>query len=458
MATNVSYNGVTYSVPQNANSGWGTSLTAYLVALASGSLTKAGGLVALTADLDLGANYGIKSIFFSDRGTAASAGVVRLSNNTSVAWRNAANDGNLNLTVTAGNLLQFNSANIVTLANGAANTVLKMNSGGTAYEYGTLLNANINASAAIDGSKLVAATGSVAGAVSTSAQTFAGLKTLKNGVNTGAAGTQISGVRDSFSIETTTGAVQFAKYATTSNGMFLYLARANGSAASPAILADTEEIGGMYFYGYGVSSFNLGASIRAIVDGEPGTAGDLSDMPTRLSFSTSANGSSTPTERMNIAPNGAITYANLAGTGTRMVTADTNGLLAASSIVTSGVYTPSSITLSNATGGTIRPANYIRVGQTVYVSGSIEGITTTTTGTDVAVTINELPVTTANFTTTYQASGTGNYGRNSGGIKDSCSVFAVASSQTVQILVESTTAATGGTSCYVYYSYSYQIQ
>lgn len=261
MATNVTYNGVTYSVPQNGNSGWGTQLTAYLVALASGSLTKAGGVVTLTANLDLGANYGIKSIFFSDRGTAASAGIVRLSNNTAVSWRNAANDGNLDLTVNASNALLFNSLPVAALALGAANTVLKMNSGGTAFEYGTLVNANINASAAIaysklnlgtsivnadisasaaiaysklaaltsanilvgsaanvatsvamtgdvtisnagvtaitagsivnadvnasaaiDGSKLVAATNSVAGAVTTDAQSFAGLKTFYNGL------------------------------------------------------------------------------------------------------------------------------------------------------------------------------------------------------------------------------------------------------------------------------------
>lgn len=261
MATNVTYNGVTYSVPQNGNSGWGTQLTAYLVALASGSLTKAGGVVTLTANLDLGANYGIKSIFFSDRGTAASAGIFRLSNNTAVSWRNAANDGNLDLTVNSSNVLMFNSLPVAALALGAANTVLKMNSGGTAFEYGTLVNANINASAAIaysklnlgtsivnadisasaaiaysklaaltsanilvgsaanvatsvamtgdvtisnagvtaitagsivnadvnasaaiDGSKLVAATNSVAGAVTTDAQSFAGLKTFYNGL------------------------------------------------------------------------------------------------------------------------------------------------------------------------------------------------------------------------------------------------------------------------------------
>ena len=50
---------------------------------------------------------------------------------------------------------------------------------------GTLVNADINASAAIDGTKLVAASASVAGAVTTGAQTLAGLKTFQDGINTG---------------------------------------------------------------------------------------------------------------------------------------------------------------------------------------------------------------------------------------------------------------------------------
>lgn len=107
MATTVSYNGTNYTVPQTGDSGWGTTLTTYLVALASGSLTKAGGLMTLTAELDLGANFGLKSVYFSARGTPATAGAYRLENNTSVSWRNAANDGNLDLLVNASNNLTW---------------------------------------------------------------------------------------------------------------------------------------------------------------------------------------------------------------------------------------------------------------------------------------------------------------------------------------------------------------
>jgi hypothetical protein len=56
--------------------------------------------------------------------------------------------------------------------------VTMSNAGVNAIASGVIVDADINASAAIAGSKLVAATGSVAGAVTTSAQTFAGDKTF----------------------------------------------------------------------------------------------------------------------------------------------------------------------------------------------------------------------------------------------------------------------------------------
>lgn len=342
MATNVTYNGVTYSVPQNGNSGWGTQLTAYLVALASGSLTKAGGVVTLTANLDLGANYGIKSIFFSDRGTAASAGIFRLSNNTAVSWRNAANDGNLDLTVNASNALLFNSLPIAALALGAANTVLKMNSGGTAFEYGTLVNANINASAAIAYSKLAALT---------SANILVG--------------------------------------------------SAANVATSVAMTGD-------------VTISNAGVTAIASI-------------------------------------------ANLAGTGDRLVQASSTGVLSASLGVSSGTYTPT-FTLSNATNGIARQNNYTRIGNIVHVTGVIDGITTTTTATDVSITLTSLPVATANFSSAYQATGSGKYGRSTGGINEAMSINANSGAQTVVLQVESTLAASAGGSCFAYYSFSYQIQ
>lgn len=154
MATSISLNGTGYSIPAVGEGNWGTSLSAYLVALSTGVLSKAGGAFTLTAEADFGATYGLKTAYLKSRGTTSTTGILRLANAESLAWRNAANSADLALTVSAANVLTFDGAPIVTLALGAASTVLRMNSGGTAYEWAAIVNANIDAAAAIVDTKL----------------------------------------------------------------------------------------------------------------------------------------------------------------------------------------------------------------------------------------------------------------------------------------------------------------
>ncbi len=158
MATPVSLNSVSYSIPAVGEDNWGTDVSNYLIALSTGVLSKAGGAFTLTAEVDLGATYGVKAAYLKSRGVASSTGIVRLANTETVAWRNAANSTDLALTVSASNVLTFNSAPIVTLSLGAADTVLKMNAGGTAYEFGKVANANVADAAGIAVNKLAALT------------------------------------------------------------------------------------------------------------------------------------------------------------------------------------------------------------------------------------------------------------------------------------------------------------
>jgi hypothetical protein len=160
VATNVSLNGTTYAIPETGNGNWGSAVSAYLIALSTGVLAKTGGSFTLTADVDFGATYGLKATKFASRNTPATTGVFRAGNNEALAWRNAANSADLALKVNASNVLEFNGNPLVTLALGTANHVLKMNSGATAYEWGLLANANVDASAAIARSKLAAGTAS----------------------------------------------------------------------------------------------------------------------------------------------------------------------------------------------------------------------------------------------------------------------------------------------------------
>jgi len=169
MGTSVTLNSVSYTIPAVGEGSWGTQVSNYLIALSTGVLQKAGGSFTLTADADFGSGFGLKSLYYKSRGTHSTTGIVRLANAESVGWRNAANSADLLLTVNSSNVLQFNSQPIVTLALGTANYVLKMNSGGTAYEYGLIVNASVDASAAIAYSKLNLATSIVNADISASA-------------------------------------------------------------------------------------------------------------------------------------------------------------------------------------------------------------------------------------------------------------------------------------------------
>ena len=69
------------------------------------------------------------------------------------------------------------------------------------------------------------------------------------------------------------------------------------------VVANADRLGTVGFYGADGTGLVLGALIQAEVDGTPG----LNDMPGRLVFSTTADGASSPTERMRIDSAGQVT-------------------------------------------------------------------------------------------------------------------------------------------------------
>jgi hypothetical protein len=90
------------------------------------------------------------------------------------------------------------------------------------------------------------------------------------------------------------------------HGSLLGLHRARGTMASPAIVANGDTLGAVYFSSYDGSTYLNSAAIDCVVDGTPGA----NDTPGRLVFSTTADGASSPTERLR------ITSAGLVGIGT----------------------------------------------------------------------------------------------------------------------------------------------
>jgi hypothetical protein len=77
---------------------------------------------------------------------------------------------------------------------------------------------------------------------------------------------------------------------------------ASATIGTNTILANGETIGRVIFSGADGSSYPVASEITAIVDGTPST----NDMPGRLVFSTTADGASSPTERMRITSAGNV--------------------------------------------------------------------------------------------------------------------------------------------------------
>lgn len=110
MSVNLTVNGTTYAYPSTGDEQWGTVATNWASAVTSGMLQKAGGTFTLTADANFGASFGLLAAYFSTRSsTPSTAGQFRMANaDTGIGWRNAANSGNLLLTVDSSNRLTYN--------------------------------------------------------------------------------------------------------------------------------------------------------------------------------------------------------------------------------------------------------------------------------------------------------------------------------------------------------------
>jgi hypothetical protein len=87
----------------------------------------------------------------------------------------------------------------------------------------------------------------------------------------------------------------------------LYFAKSRGASVGTNTLVQSgDEVGNIGFYAADGTNYVPAAQIRADIDGTPGT----NDMPGRLVFSTTADGASSPTERMRIASSGGFKVSN----------------------------------------------------------------------------------------------------------------------------------------------------
>lgn len=148
-------------------------------------------------------------------------------------------------------------------------------------------------------------------------------------------------------------------------GPSLVLSKSRGTAVgSNTLISSGDELGSVWFQGSDGTEFVQAARIEAQVDGTPGS----NDMPGRLVFSTTADGASSPTERMRIDSQGLVGL----GTSSPGATLDVNGTAIIGNAGAYGQLTvdkvavfnasdaPSSTTLylTNSSGGTEGNGNY----------------------------------------------------------------------------------------------------
>jgi hypothetical protein len=118
-------------------------------------------------------------------------------------------------------------------------------------------------------------------------------------VGTSTAYAAVSGVTPSFQLQGTgeNAYASIARWATGSvQGGLIFNKSRGASVGTRGVVAANDGLGEIAFAGDDGTNFILGARIEAGVDGTPGA----NDMPTRLMFSTTADGASAPTERMRI--------------------------------------------------------------------------------------------------------------------------------------------------------------
>ena len=97
----------------------------------------------------------------------------------------------------------------------------------------------------------------------------------------------------------------------TTNPPTLEFDRSRGALGAQTVVASGDVLGRIFFDGSDGAAFIRGAQIQAEVDGTPGT----NDMPGRLVFSTTADGASSPTERMRIDSAGNVGIGGVSSTG-----------------------------------------------------------------------------------------------------------------------------------------------
>ena len=118
-------------------------------------------------------------------------------------------------------------------------------------------------------------------------------------------GVSLNGLTNFLSVSSTTyNLFDISRFSDNAFGPNFYLVKSrNGSIGGNTIVANGDNLGNITWVGANGTGFTDAANIRAEVDGTPGAS---NDMPGRLVFSTTADGSGSTTERMRITSAGYV--------------------------------------------------------------------------------------------------------------------------------------------------------
>jgi hypothetical protein len=171
----------------------------------------------------------------------------------------------------------------------------------------------------------------------------------------------------------------------------------SATPGSYTIVQDDDGLGTITFAGDdGTDLQSVAARIQGFVDGTPGA----NDMPGRLVFSTTAQGASTPTERMRITSDAYVRLA--AGTGGIQFNGDTaaaNALDDYEDGTWTPIFVPQTGSFNSITYDSTRAGNYTKVGNLVTVWGIIRTDSVDATGASGLLAIGGLPFSVGTGTT-----------------------------------------------------------
>jgi hypothetical protein len=171
----------------------------------------------------------------------------------------------------------------------------------------------------------------------------------------------------------------------------------SATPGSYTIVQDDDGLGTITFAGDdGTDLQSVAARIQGFVDGTPGA----DDMPGRLVFSTTADGASSPTERMRITSDAYVRLA--AGTGGIQFNGDTaaaNALDDYEDGTWTPIFVPQTGSFNSITYDSTRAGNYTKVGNLVTVWGIIRTDSVDATGASGLLSIGGLPFSVGTGTT-----------------------------------------------------------